>query len=100
MNTELRPVRFITNGNKFSIEILEKETKENKTGFWNIKTTTTEIDHWIPIWRYSGDSLNGFSRHRIAFDSLIDAQQWVNNQNQKYENTIKQESWKVIEEVK
>ena len=94
------PIRFITNGTKFSIEYLEKEIEYEPFGFWSgFFGTKRRIEKsvWRPICQYSGDTLTGFHKYRMVFDSLDAAQQWSIDQNKKEEVKIKNETWKVVE---
>jgi hypothetical protein len=95
------PIRFITNGTKFGIEYLKKEIEYETLGFWDwvcVKDNKKiEKEVWCPLHQYSGDSLNGFNKHRMVFDSLAAARQWVIDQNKKEEGLIKNETWKVVE---
>lgn len=101
MSQQKYPVRFVSNGTKFSIEYLEKEIKYEILSFWDwIRfkgNKKIEKEVWRPLYRYSGDTLNGFQRHRIIFDSLAAAQQWIIDQNKKQEVLQNKETWKVVE---
>lgn len=97
MSHQKYPVRFITNGDKFSIEYKQIETFEERCGFLGFKIKIVNKEMWVPLYQYSGDSLNGFQRYRKVFNSLEDAKQWVINHNRQLEIVVNKESWRIVE---
>lgn len=96
-NQKTYPVRFVTNGNKFGIEYLYSSSETEFYGFLKAKIRTVEKSEWYPIYIFSGNTINGFLRHRMVFDTLEAAQKWVIEQNKKEEIKVNNETWKVVE---